>query len=259
MKKKIFTFISALIIMLSFAACDGQAAEILKRINSSSDNKTETAESKTERVDDEFDSEGRTPKLITIKGEMYSTYLTELDLSEMGLSNTDIEPLKYMVHLKELYLWDNRISDLSPLSELVNLTVLDLDYNKITDITPLSGLVNLEELYLSENRIEDITPLSGLTALSELYLWDNRIVDITPLSELNDLVDLDLYGNRINDLTPLHGLSGLMWLDVCDNPFSDEQKEALEEALPFCTIYFDYDYDDYDNYHNYNDNYSYPL
>jgi hypothetical protein len=77
---------------------------------------------------------------ITIKGEQYSTGLTELDLGAMELTDADIEPLRHMTNLKELILFENNISDISSLTGLTGLTKLDLRENNISDIGPMAGL-----------------------------------------------------------------------------------------------------------------------
>ncbi|MDR2606466.1 MAG: hypothetical protein LBC38_04195, partial [Oscillospiraceae bacterium] len=53
---------------------------------------------------------------ITIKGEEYSTELTELYLSDQELSDADIEPLRYMTNLTHLALNGNSINNISPLA-----------------------------------------------------------------------------------------------------------------------------------------------
>jgi len=75
---------------------------------------------------------------ITIKGERYSTALTELSFEFMDLHDEDLYQLRYMP----------------------NLTWLDLSYNPITDLTPLAGLVNLRTLHMKGNPIRDWTPVS---------------------------------------------------------------------------------------------------
>ena len=91
------------------------------------------------------------PDFIVINGEKYSTSLTELRLTYMGLSNNDIKSLRYMTKLKFLNLRNNRITDISPLSALTNLTELWLDENPITDIRPLSTLTSLLKLHFYTN------------------------------------------------------------------------------------------------------------
>jgi hypothetical protein len=156
---------------------------------------------------------------ITIKGERYSTSLTELRLS--GLLGADIEPLRYMTNLTELWLTSTDISDISPLAELKNLKLLGLNINNISDISPLTGLTNLTLLDLGLNQISDISPLAGLTKLTKLGLGANNISDISPLAGLINLTFLDLGNNQISDISPLAGLTELTELGLGGNNISD--------------------------------------
>jgi hypothetical protein len=158
---------------------------------------------------------------ITIKGEQYSTTLTELVLFGKGLTNADIEPLRYMTNLTYLDLGTNQISDISPLKGLTNLMELSLMQNQISDISPLRGLTNLTNLSLPLNQISDISPLKGLTNLTALGLFDNQISDVSPLAGLTNLTGLDLDNNQISDVSPLKGLTNLTSLFLSDNPITD--------------------------------------
>ena len=124
---------------------------------------------------------------ITIKGERYSTSLTDLRLINSDLQNEDIVDLKYMANLTELFLNWNQISDITALSGLTNLTGLYLSGNQISDITPLSSLESLTELNLRDNKISDITPLSGLTGLTWVHLSDNQISDWSPTAHVSEV------------------------------------------------------------------------
>jgi len=143
------------------------------------------------------------PDYITIQGEQFSTSLTELDLSERGLTDSDIEPLKYMVNLTELYLFSNQINNLAPLTGLINLISISLADNQISDLTPLAELTNLTGLMLHINQITDLSPLSNFTNLKWLNLSDNKISSITPLLELTNLEYLNLRANAISDWSPV--------------------------------------------------------
>ena len=158
---------------------------------------------------------------IIIQGVQYSTSLTALDLSEMSLTNEDIEPLKYMMHLERLGLWRNDINDVSPLKNLTNLEFLSLYHNQISDLSPLSNLTNLEELYLNHNQISDVSSLSNLTNLETLGLRGNQIREVSLLSNLTDLEHLDLSRNLIRDMSPLSNLTNLEHLDLSRNLIRD--------------------------------------
>ena len=180
---------------------------------------------------------------ITIKGEQYSTSLSELFLANNNLTKEDIFPLQYMINLEVLELSNNKIDDITPLSNLTNLMslsisnnqinnlaplsnlpnliYLDLSGNLIEDLTPLSELTGLTNLALNRNEIENLNPLSSLTSLDTLFLGDNNIRSLTALSKLVNLKYLYLFGNKIRDLTPLTELENLSELTLDNNPITD--------------------------------------
>lgn len=177
---------------------------------------------------------------ITIKGERYSTELTELDLHIVPYSTE--EPVVPILELGN--------EDIEPLNKMVNLTSLILRCNEITDLTPLKGLINLKKLCLQGDiemyydsdevdvcgSINDISTLSGLSALEILELDGNHISDISPLKSLDHLVRLDLSYNTIRDISPLKKLTALKYLNLEGNPVSNADIEDLKDVLPDCEI-----------------------
>ena len=88
---------------------------------------------------------------ITIRGQTYSTDITELSLDELVLTDAEFEQLKYMVNLRELDLpASSEITNLAPLTNLNQLQVLRMNDGdsicSVTDLTPLVSLTNLENL-----------------------------------------------------------------------------------------------------------------
>ena len=136
---------------------------------------------------------------ITIAGQEYSTDLRKLDLSDMGLTDADIQDLKYMINLYDLRLNGNNITDLSPLAGLTQLENLMLRENQISDLSPLAGLTELRDLSLGgENAgVKDLSPLTGLTQLESLTLSAKmEIEDPSPLENLTNLKSLSVDGSQ---------------------------------------------------------------
>ncbi|MGN0641704.1 MAG: leucine-rich repeat domain-containing protein [Huintestinicola sp.] len=161
------------------------------------------------------------PETITIKGVEYSTQLTSLTLGNMGLTNEDIEPLKYMINLKELHIYQNNISDLTPLTGLTKLQTLSLFKNDISDLTPIAGLVNLQTLYLRSNDITDISPLSELVNITNLDLSCNHIRDISAISGMTGMKLLKLNDNEITDISALEGMTMMDRVHLQNNSITD--------------------------------------
>jgi len=133
---------------------------------------------------------------------------------------SDLEPLRQLSSLQELYCSSNLISDLEPLRQLSSLQVLSCDSNQISDLEPLRQLTNLQNLYCSSNQISDLEPLSQLTNLQNLNCSSNQISDLEPLSQLTNLQNLYCSSNQISDLEPLFQLTNLQNLDCSSNQIS---------------------------------------
>ena len=152
---------------------------------------------------------------IVIQGVEYSTDLTELSLSERGLTDLDIEPLRLMTNLEVLDLGINQIINADAVRGLTNLKVLNLSGNNIFNISFLSGLTRLEQLILCNNNISSIDVLSGLANLTYLHLENNQIVSVSALEGLINLTHLNILTN---------------------NPLTDRQINDLISALPDCEV-----------------------
>jgi internalin A len=125
--------------------------------------------------------------------------LTELDAESKGI--TDLTGLRYVSGLRKLVLGGNNISDLGSIADLIHLEELYLWNNRnITDISPLKNLIALRYLNLNHCKIADVTPLTNLKQLIDLRLSENEIVDVSPLEGLSRLKVLEIGGNPIMDI-----------------------------------------------------------
>ncbi|WP_287925396.1 ABC transporter substrate-binding protein [Kosmotoga pacifica] len=146
---------------------------------------------------------GRNP-LSSIEPIKNMTWLENLALVGLGLTNSDIQFLQNFSNLKWLWLNENQgISDLTPLQNL-NLYLLDIGGCSVSDLSPLAGHTNLENLWAWGNSITDLSPLQNLPNLREIDLNGNAIQDITPLVNNPGLGEGDWINleNNYLDLTP---------------------------------------------------------
>ena len=103
--------------------------------------------------------------------------ITELRLSEKGLTGEIPAGLGSLSNLEELWLSENQLTGEIPaeLGNLPNLVELVLWDNELSGAIPaeLGRLSNLELLSISQNRLTGGIPpeLGNLTNLAELYLW----------------------------------------------------------------------------------------
>ena len=158
---------------------------------------------------------------------------TVLDLSR---SNISLLPstLRDLTHLKELYLYSNRLATLPPeIGCLVNLSTLSLSENVITSLPDqLANLQNLRVLDCRHNRLIDIPAvLYRVTSLTTIYMRFNRIrVVEADLGNLTNLTNLSIRENQITSLpTTIGKLRKLQSLDCSYN-----QLEHLPQEIGEC-------------------------
>lgn len=107
------------------------------------------------------------------------------------------------------------------------------------DMDNIAKLTKLKNLSLTKCSVSDLSKLSGLAELESLILSGNTVTDLTPLSGLKNLRTLYLDGNPIESLEPLYSLTTLTTLDIRSREITDVELEALEEALPNCSVFSD--------------------
>lgn len=110
------------------------------------------------------------------------------------------------------------------------------------DKANLAKFPDLVTLSLINCGLTDIDFLSGCTKLMSVTLSGNPISDFTPLHGNKDLRTLYIDATAINDFEQLHPLTSLTTLNLSNNWITVDQRDALEAALPICTIYTTYSY-----------------
>jgi Leucine-rich repeat (LRR) protein len=183
------------------------------------------------------DGEQEGVQSLCISGVRFSTDVTELDLSGLGLR--EIGFLSMCTQLSRLNLTDNEISDLSPLMNLQNLERLRLAGNQIADLRPLMAMSGLRLLDVSRNAVGDTSALGGLEKLQNLDLSDNPVKDFSGLKKLRNLETLRLENTGITDeeLPLLYEMNKLNLLTLDRNEgLTAEAMKALRAKMPDCAI-----------------------
>ena len=159
--------------------------------------------------------------------------VTEIDLSENGLTGRIPFQLGNLTRLRTLVLWGgNQLTGAIPsqLGDLANLRGLYLAGNQLSGPIPsqLGDLANLQWLYLQGNRLSGPIPsqLGDLANLEALYLAGNQLSGPIP-SQLGDLANLEalaLSGNQLSGPIPsqLGSLSNLKDLLLHGNQLTGE-------------------------------------
>ena len=182
--------------------------------------------------------------------------VTDLYLTQNGLSGEIPAELGDLTSLLNLYLWQNNLSGEIPaeLGGLTSLLILYLGDNNLSGEIPaeLGGLTSLQNLYLAQNGLSGEIPaelgdltslltldlqnnnlsgeipaeLGGLTSLQNLFLRDNNLSGEIPaeLGGLTSLLNLYLRNNNLSGEIPaeLGDLSSLLVLDLQNNNLSGE-------------------------------------
>ena len=159
-----------------------------------------------------------------------------IEILDLSKKNIGKDGLKYFDNinfkeLKELNLWNNKISDLNNFKNisLPNIEILNLGNNEISDINDIEQIKsnNLKELYLYWNNISDINILEKMNFdnLEILNLSKNRISDINVLKNIkfDNLKLLHLEGNKIENINVLSiiNLKNLEILNLGNNKISN--------------------------------------
>lgn len=163
------------------------------------------------------------------------TTLAALDLRTTPV--VDVTPLSGLKILKHLALDETKVTELGPVSQLSCLEELGLRDTPVARVGPLAGLRRLRELHLDGTAVVDLRPLAKLDGLEVLTLAHTNVRSIRPLARMTDLRVLSLEGTSVTDLRPLHRLRQLDVVDVRRMPIDAEDVEALQDALPFASIY----------------------
>ena len=155
--------------------------------------------------------------------------LAYLDLSSNTVRNMEV--LRPMTTLKELYLQHNAVTGLEDLSGLTNLEKLDISFNSVSDLTPLSGCTRLSWLEAKNNALNTAAGVEKLALLSHLALDHNKLHDVSILGSCKEITYLSLTNNNISDISALGALTRL---DVLD--FSYNSVSALPDWQEGCTL-----------------------
>ncbi len=124
---------------------------------------------------------------------------------------TSIEDIAYMPNLKQLAIYNQRISDISPLEELHELNYLGLGSNNIQNLEPILQLKSLNYLDISANPItnEELEKLNVISSLWGLDISETKVTSINGIRNMK-LNFLSLFECKMGDCD---GLEDMVTLD----------------------------------------------
>jgi Leucine-rich repeat (LRR) protein len=176
---------------------------------------------------------------VSFRGKIFKVKDGGLRLVNLGIE--DLDEIKGINYLKELYFLDlskNRITEIKNLTNLNKLIILNLSDNEIQEIKGLDNQKNLKILYLDKNQIKEIKSLDNLTLLVDLNLDENQIKEIKNLEKLKNLNYLFINKNKIKTINGLSELTNLNRLEINYNEISSvKNRSVFPSSLRFLDIY----------------------
>lgn len=144
------------------------------------------------------------------------------DDGPVGETIKNIDNLKGLKNLRELFLDYNEVTDINAIGSMDHLEYLSLNGNHIQNLYEIQSLSHLQYLDLSNTLIrgEDLKYVSGIKNLASLLLNYNKIKSLENLTNLN-LYMLQVRENQITDLQPLINNKHLFYLDLGENQIQD--------------------------------------
>lgn len=125
------------------------------------------------------------------------------------------------------------------LKYLTKLQFLDLGhYVGISDLSFLHHMPDLKILSLNSSTASDLSPIASCQKLEFLELFLATGTDLWPLTNCTSLKNLNISYMPYWDPLPIHQMTWLDRLWVAGSKLSQEERAALQEALPHTIMVF---------------------
>jgi spore coat protein CotH/Leucine-rich repeat (LRR) protein len=146
--------------------------------------------------------------------------LTELDISQNPLEDTNLNSLRFLTNLQELNIRETGATNLDVLRALTNLEYLNIHSNRSLDsIGFLSNLVQLERLIAANVNIGDeIDVIGQLSNLLVLNIENTNVSDLSVLAQL-------MANGALQDKD---GILEIAEVNISSNPVSTASYELIE-------------------------------
>lgn len=141
-----------------------------------------------------------------------------------------IEELSTLQSIKEISIYDTKISNLDVLGKIVTLEGVRIENcPNITEVNFFTNLPNLTAVELIGTKVSDISPLEGATKLTSANLRCNEITNPEVLSDLSNLEVLRLEYNKIENISKLRAFidKGILDEGTADSVVETSTNHAL--------------------------------
>ncbi|SFE59213.1 leucine-rich repeat domain-containing protein [Thermoflexibacter ruber] len=150
----------------------------------------------------------------------------------------DLEPIRQLRRLKELYFNNTLVSNIYPLMSLKKLERLDFSKNPISDIAPLTDMISLKYINMENTPVKQLTSLQKLVNLEELRFSGTQVDDLESLKGLTNLKIVEFFSTRVSNLKHLEGLPNLKVVKCYNTKVWKSRAKSFQEKRPEVELIF---------------------
>lgn len=150
----------------------------------------------------------------------------------------DLEPIRQLRRLRELYFNNTLVSNIYPLMSLKKLEKLDFSKNPISDIAPLTDMLSLKYINMENTPVKQLTSLQKLVNLEELRFSGTQVDDLESLKGLTNLKIVEFFSTRVSNLKHLEGLPNLKVVKCYNTKVWKSRAKSFQEKRPEVELIF---------------------
>lgn len=149
---------------------------------------------------------------------------------------SDLSPLAELDSLEIVDLNHNPVKSVAPLAAHYSLRELCVFDSRITDFSVLSGCMLLETIDAGKSRISSLSAFDGIVSLSCLKLRSTPLVSLAGIESFPGLEQLTLGSVRDLDLSPLLRLTQLREVELTEDLRTQAEQDLA--GAPFSITFF---------------------
>lgn len=150
----------------------------------------------------------------------------------------DLEPVRQLRRLKELYLSNTLVSSIVPVMSLKKLERLDFSRNPIGDIAPLTDMISLKYLAFENTPVNQLISVSKLTNLEEIKFSGTQIGDLEALKNLVNLRVIEFFSTKVSTLKDIQDLPKLKTVKCYNTKIWKMRERSFREKRPDVELIF---------------------
>lgn len=161
-------------------------------------------------------------QIVVVNGKLVLSNARSYENHRSDVTDKDLENLKYLTNLEDLWLFAPQITDISFVSEMKDLKSFSVESRNIVNLDLLKNCKNLETLNLFHTNLTNLDIFAGNTELRVLDIYTgNPVQDISSLQQMGKLEQLSVSSSELTDISPIGSLSSLTILEMSCSSVSD--------------------------------------